>query len=65
MCDVNVPWDGWYISSLCTEDMLVGAAIFAVKGRCSEFLWYTFTIGAPFNNYLRSGVLFRVEVERQ
>ena len=47
------------------EEMLVGMAVFVVKGRYSEFLWYSFTIGATYNNYLRSGVLFRAEVERQ
>ena len=65
MCDVKVPVDVWYICSLCTEDMPVGRTIFVVTGRCSESLRYTVTIGAQFNNYLSSGVLFRVEVERQ
>jgi hypothetical protein len=47
------------------EEMLVGLAVFVVKGRYSEFLWRSCTIGATFSNCLRSGVLFRVEVERQ
>ena len=63
--DVKMPWGGWYISSLYTEEILVGIAIFVVKERRSGFLWYNFTTGAMFNNQLKSGVLFRVEVERQ
>ena len=47
------------------EEMLVGLVVFVVKGRYSDFLWYSFTIGATFSNCLRSGVLFRVEVERR
>ena len=31
MYDVKVPWDGWYISSLYMEEMLLGMAIFVVK----------------------------------
>jgi len=45
-----MPWGGWYISSLYTEEILVGIAIFVVKERRSGFLWYNFTTGAMFNN---------------
>lgn len=38
-------------------------AVFVVKGLCSDFLWYSFTREATFNNYLRPGVLFCVKAE--
>jgi len=37
--------------------------IFVVKGICSDFLWYSFTIEASFSNYLRPGVLFHVKAK--
>jgi len=41
------------------EEMLAGMAVFVVKGRCSELLWYSFTIAATFNNFIKMAIIKR------